>query len=54
MRITKIRVLYKIKLPADKKAEAERALSVHERGCPAAMSVKDCIAIEWSAELEHE
>lgn len=54
MKITRIRVRYSIRLPAGKKDEAERALSVHERGCPAAMTVKDCIAIEWSAEFEEE
>lgn len=52
MKITRIRVHYDIKIPAGKKAEAERALEVHVRGCPAAMSVKDCIAVEWTADIE--
>jgi len=54
IKITRIRVHYRIRLPRGKKAEAERALDVHERGCPAAMSVKGCIGIEWSADFEEE
>ena len=52
MKITRIRVRYHITLPKGKRDEAQRALDVHERGCPAAMSVKDSIAIEWSADFE--
>jgi len=51
MKITRIRVHYRITLPEGKRAEAERALDVHERGCPAAMSVKGCIAITWTADF---
>ena len=52
MKITRIRIHYNIKLPAGKREEAQRALDVHERGCPAAMSVNGCIAIEWTADFE--
>lgn len=54
MVVTAIRIQYKIRLQGEKKAEAERALSFHERGCPAAMSVKNCISVQWSAEFEEE
>ncbi|HSF19324.1 MAG TPA: OsmC family protein [Vicinamibacteria bacterium] len=54
MRITKVRIHYRIKIPAGKKEEANRALSVHERGCPAAMTVKGCVDIKWTAELEDD
>lgn len=54
MTITEIRVNYRLKLPAEKIPEAERALSVHERGCPAAMSVKDSIRIKYDSEFVHE
>jgi organic hydroperoxide reductase OsmC/OhrA len=54
MKITRIRVHYRIKLPAGKRADAERALGVHERGCPAAMSIKGCIALEWTADFEED
>ena len=52
MKIARIRVHYNIKLPAGKREAAQRALDVHERGCPAAMSVNGCIAIEWTADFE--
>ena len=52
MKITRIRIHYNIKLPAGKREEAQRALDVHERGCPAAMSVNGCIAVEWMADFE--
>jgi organic hydroperoxide reductase OsmC/OhrA len=54
MKITRIRIRYNIKLPAGKRDEAQRALDVHERGCPAATSVKGCIAVEWTADFEEE
>ena len=54
MQITRIRVRYRIRIPAGKKDEAERALAFHERGCPAAMSIKGCIQVEYAAEIEEE
>lgn len=54
MKITKIRVHYDLKIPVGKKDEAQRALDVHERGCPAAMSVKGCISVSWTATIEEE
>lgn len=52
MKITRIRVNYHIKIPAGKQDEAQRALDVHVRGCPAAMSVKDSIDVAWTADIE--
>jgi len=54
MKITRIRMRYHLRIPAGKRAEAERALAVFERGCPAAQSVKGCIAITHSAEIIEE
>ena len=54
MKITRIRIRYRIKLPTGKRDEAQRALDVHERGCPAAMSIKGSIAVEWAADFEEE
>lgn len=52
MVITTIRIRYRMKVPKGKRVEAERALAFHERGCPAAMSIKGCIRVEYSAEFE--
>ena len=52
MTITTIRIRYRIRVPEGKRAEAERALAFHERGCPAAMSIKGCINVAYTAEME--
>ena len=54
MKIARIRIGYKIRHPAGKRPEVERALAVHERGCPAAMTLRDAVALEWSATFEEE
>ncbi len=54
MRVTRIRVRYHLKIPAGKREAAERALSVFERGCPVAQTLKGCVALEHSWEIEEE
>ncbi len=52
--MTHIRVQYHLKIPHGKRPEAERALAVFERGCPVAQTLKGCVTIEHSAEIEEE
>ena len=52
--ITRIRVHYRVKVPQGKRAEAERAIQVHEKGCPVAQSVKRGIQVEWDGNVEEE
>lgn len=54
LRITKIRVHYELKIPKGTREAAERAIATHEHKCPAANSVRGCIAIEISADIEEE
>ena len=54
IRIVRIRVRYHLKIPKGKRETAERALSKHMDGCPAAMSVKDSIEIHITSEIEEE
>lgn len=54
MRITRIRVHYHLKIPSGKREAAERAIATHERKCPAAMSVKGAIDVQYEAEIEEE
>ena len=49
IRIAAIHVHYDLAVPADAREATERALAVHPQGCPAHQSVKDAIAITWSA-----
>ena len=52
--ITKIKVHYKLRVPAGKRQDALRAIEVHEKGCPASQSVQRGIAIEWDGEVVEE
>lgn len=52
--ITKIKVHYKVKVPRGKREEAQRAIDIHETGCPASQSVQRGIAIEWDGAIEEE
>lgn len=52
--ITRIRVRYHVKVPKGKRTEAERAIEVHEKGCPVAQSVQRGIQVEWEGEVEEE
>ena len=45
-RIARIRVRYTLKAPAGKTADAREAMGTYLVRCPAAMSVRGCIAIE--------
>ena len=51
LKITKIRVTYKFKIPAGSRDKAERALAVYSDKCPAYQSVKGCIQCTWQAEM---
>lgn len=52
IRITCIRVRYRLKIPAGTRDRAQRALDTHQAKCPAAVSVQDSIRIEISADIE--
>lgn len=52
--IKRLRVKYHIKIPRGKRPEAERAVATHERKCPAAMSVRNCIEIRYEADIVEE
>ena len=50
--VTKIRVHYTCRIPKGKREDAERALAVHDKGCPASQSVRRGIAVELTADFE--
>lgn len=53
--ITNIRVRYFLKnISQEQRKVVERALSIHEDGCPAAVSVKRGIDIKWSCDFESD
>jgi organic hydroperoxide reductase OsmC/OhrA len=52
--ITRIHIRYHVKVPKGRRAEAERAIQVHEKGCPVAQSVQRAIQVEWEGHIEEE
>ena len=52
IKISEIRVHYRLPIPKDQKETAERALELHPAGCPAHQSVKDSIRIKIDAEFD--
>ena len=50
MKITEIRVRYKLPLPVEQREEADRVLALHPAGCPAHQSVKACIRVTIEAD----
>jgi len=50
IKITTIRVHYALAVPPDKREEAERAVAVHDKGCPATQSVTPTIKVEWDVD----
>lgn len=52
MALRAIRIRYQVALPAGKREEAERALRLHERGCPLANTLKGSVDITYTADFE--
>ena len=52
LRITRIRLHYRIRVPKGSGDKVHRALSSYAAKCPAYQSVKDCIACSWDAEID--
>lgn len=52
LKITRINVHYTLKLPADKRSQAEECFEIYLPKCPAAQSVIGCIDISHRLEME--
>ena len=52
LKITKIRIHYRLKIPRGTREKVERALESYAEKCPAYQSVKGCIDCTWDAEIE--
>ena len=49
--LKRIHVTYRLRADDSRRDEIDRALRVHERGCPVARSLGGCIAISTELEL---
>jgi len=54
LRITRIRLHYRIVVPPGNRHKVERALSSYAEKCPAYQSIKDCIDCSWYAEIKEQ
>ena len=54
LKITRIHVRYNLKLPAERRADAEEAVNTYITMCPAAQSVIDAIQITHDLEMTDE
>jgi uncharacterized OsmC-like protein len=52
MRITKIRLHYRLKVPPGSREKVDRVLASYAEQCPAYQSVKGCIECSWEEEIE--
>jgi uncharacterized OsmC-like protein len=52
LKITRIRLRYRMTVPAGSRAQVERALASYAEKCPAYQSVKNCIECTWDAHIE--
>jgi uncharacterized OsmC-like protein len=54
MKITRIRLRYRFRIPPGTREKVERLLESYAEKCPAYQSVKGCIDCSWDAEIEEE
>ena len=54
LKITKIRLHYRFKIPAGTRDKVDRVLESYAEKCPAYQSVKGCIECSWDAEITSE
>jgi len=54
LRITRIRVRYRLRIPAADREKADRALATHATKCPAANSVRGCIDLDITANITEQ
>ena len=54
LRITTIRVRYRIRIPAGTRERVQRAVDTHATKCPAANSVRGCIDLDIDADITEE
>ncbi len=52
LRITKIRIRYRFKIPPGTREKVDRVLANYAEKCPAYQSVKGCIECFWEADIE--
>jgi len=52
LRITKIRLDYRLKIPKGTREKALRVLDFYAEKCPAYQTVRECVQCSWHAEIQ--
>jgi hypothetical protein len=52
LKITRIRLHYRFRIPAGTRQKVDRLLASYAEKCPAYQSVRGCIACSWDADIE--
>jgi len=52
LRITEIRLAYRLRIPAGTRDKALRVLDLYAEKCPAYQTVRECIQCSWHAEIQ--
>jgi len=52
IRLTEIRVAYRLRIPATSRELVDRALAKHQEKCPTAVSLAAAVRISWTAEID--
>ena len=50
--LTAVRIRYRMRVPVTHREAVDRALARHQEKCPTAASLRGCVAVSWSAEIE--
>ena len=50
--LTQIRVRYRMRVPATHREAVDRALARHQEKCPTAVTLRGCVPVSWTAEIE--
>jgi uncharacterized OsmC-like protein len=54
VRLTEIRIHYRLSIPAGTREAVDRALARHQEKCPTATSLAAAVAIGWTADITEQ
>jgi organic hydroperoxide reductase OsmC/OhrA len=49
--LTAIHIRYRLRIPAGTREVVDRALARHQEKCPTANTLRNCVAVSWSADI---
>jgi len=50
--LTEVRIRYRMRVPAVHREAVDRALARHQEKCPTAATLRGCVAVSWTVEIE--